>query len=151
MSSLNPTECTLKYADDTTVYCPVYKSSVEVKHKSGHKRTVRLPNNTMQTVADAASEWSREHHQRLNAGKTQYMMFTPQLNLHLDTPVKIANQDVTQTQTAKLLGITFDTHLKFAAHVDASIHKTRSAVHGLLTLKRNGVRKHMLSRKFAFG
>ena len=66
--------------------------------------------------------------------KTQYMMFTPQLNLHLDTPVKIANKDVTQTQTAKLLGITIDTHLKFAAHVAASIHKTRSAVHGLLTL-----------------
>ena len=37
------------------------------------------------------------------------------------------------------------THLKFASHVDMAIHKSRSAVHGLLTLKRHGVTNNMLS------
>ena len=99
----------------------------------------------MQTAAAAANQWSKDNYQRLNAGKTQYMIFTLQLNVTLETPIKIDDQNIEQTQSAKLLGVTLDTHLKFASHVDMAIQKSRSAVHGLLTLKRHGVTNNMLS------
>ena len=100
----------------------------------------------MQTAAAAANQWSKDDYQRLNAGKTQYMIFTLQLNVTLETPIKIDDQNIEQTQSAKYLGVTLDTHLKFASHVDMAIQKSRSAVHGLLTLKRHGVtNNNMLS------
>ena len=43
-------------------------------------------------------------------------------------------------KTTKLLGVTFDDHLKFQTHSQQIIQKTRKSVHGLLTQKRHRVR-----------
>ena len=145
VSNLQPAISTLKYADDTTIYTTVPKSDIILRSQSGHDRSVTIRDNAMQTAAAAANQWSKDNYQRLNTGKTQYMIFTPQLNVNLEIPIKIDDQNIEQTQSAKLLGVTLDTHLKFASHVDMAIQKSRSAVHGLLTLKRHGVTNNMLS------
>ena len=72
------------------------------------------------------------------------MTFTPQLNVNLETPIKIEDQKVEQNPSAKLLHVTLDIRLKFASHVDMAFQKLISAVHGLLTLTRHGVTNNML-------
>ena len=42
-------------------------------------------------------------------------------------------------KTTKLLGVTFDDHLKFQIRSQQIIQKTRKSVHGLLTQKRRRV------------
>lgn len=127
-----------------TLYSSVYKKDTQTTHKSGHNRTVQINDNQIQLAADNATAWSDENHQRLNASKTQYMMFTLQLNCTLDQQITIKSDPIAQTTSAQLLGVKLDSHLKFATHVESCINKTRSAVHGLLTLKRHGVKEDML-------
>ena len=54
--------------------------------------------------------------------------------------VSIKGEHVEQMKTTKLLGVTFDNHLKFQTHSQQIIQKTRKTVHGLLTQKRHRVR-----------
>ena len=98
----------------------------------------------MQNAADIAASWSDENKQRMNASKSQYMTFSLQLNNSISNPVTINGDPVNQTSTAKLLGVQLDSHLTFSEHVNSAICKTRSAVHGLLTLKRHGVKENSL-------
>ena len=145
VSDLNPSPNTIKYADDTTVYGSIEKKDVIVKEKSGRDRTISLnTDNDMQTAADNATQWSEDNAQRLNASKTQYVLFTLQLNAFLDHPITVNDQIITQSNDAKLLGVVLDRHLTFVTHVEESIKKSRGAVHGLLTLKRHGVNTSML-------
>ena len=53
--------------------------------------------------------------------------------------VSIKGENVEQTKATKLLGVTFDDHLKFQTHSQQIIKKPQKSVHGLLTQKRHGV------------
>ena len=99
VSNLQPAISTLKYADDTTIYTTVPKSDIILRSQSGHDRSVTIRDNTMQTAAAAANQWSKDNYQRLNTGKTQYMIFTPQLNVNLEIPIMIDDQNIEQTHT----------------------------------------------------
>ena len=72
------------------------------------------------------------------------MIFSLQLRVLLNDPITIGSDQVKQSATAKLLGVTVDSHLKFADHVDMAIHKSRGAVHSLLTLRQHRVNQAML-------
>lgn len=80
VTDLKPAYKTLKYADDTALYSKVLKSDIEVLENSGRNRLISIPDNDMQHAADRAVEWSQGNKQRLNASKTQYVMFSLQLN-----------------------------------------------------------------------
>ena len=119
------------------------------RHQTSRKnRLISIPDNGMQHTADRAVEWSQGNKQRLNASKTQYMMFSLQLNNKLHDSISIDGESIVQTESAKLLGVTIDQHLKFNSHIDTLIGKSRAAVHGLLTLKRKGVTPSMLTKYY---
>ena len=80
VNDLKPAEKLLKYPDDTTLYSKVLKSDITVLESSGRNRLISIPENGMQHAADKAVEWSQGNKQRLNASKTQYVMFSLQLN-----------------------------------------------------------------------
>ena len=144
VSDLKPSRNTIKYADDTTLYDTIRKKDLTVTDQSGRNRVITLPENTMQSAANEASSWSENNHQRLNAGKTQHMLFTLQLDVSLSTPITVNDEAIEQTPSAKLLGVKLDNHLNFTEHVASSIEKSRAAVYGLLTLKRHGIRSDLL-------
>ena len=80
--------------------------------------------NSIQEAANKALEWSTSNNQRLNAMKTQHMIFSLQLRVSVNDPITISGDQVKQSATAKLLGVTVDSHLKFADHVDMAIQKS---------------------------
>ena len=136
----------VKYADDTTIYDIVPKTSVVTTEKSGRNRQITIRNNAMQSAADNAVGWCDATNQKINAAKTQYMLLTLQLNTTVSPPITIKGEEITQTKSAKLLGVIIDEHLSFSTHTQSIIEKTRSAVHGLLTLKRHGVQPKSLGK-----
>ena len=93
VSDLKPSAMTLKYADDTTVYSVVRKSDITVNQKCGWERLISIRNNNMQSATDNAVQWSMENHQRLNAGKTQFMMFSLQLKTKLHDAISIDGEN----------------------------------------------------------
>ena len=70
------------------------------------------------------------------------------LKSNLQAVVATYGESIVQTESAKLLGVTIDQHLKFNSHIDTLIGKSRAAVHGLLTLKRKGVTPSMLTKYY---
>mgnify|MGYP001791570963 FL=1 len=134
----------VKYADDTTIYDAVPKSKVTTTHKSGRERQITIADNSLQATADDAARWCDDSNQKINAAKSQYMLLTLQLNATITPPICIKGEAISQTKTEKLLGVTIDDQLTFSTHTRSAIEKTRSAVHGLLTLKRHGVNTRSL-------
>ena len=92
VSDLKPSRNTIKYADDTTLYDTIRKKDLTVTDQSGRNRVITLPENTMQSAANEATSWSENNHQRLNAGKTQHMLFTLQLDVSLSTPITVNDE-----------------------------------------------------------
>ena len=52
------------------------------------------------------------------------MMFSHQLKTKLHDAISIGGENVQQTETARLLGVEIDQHLKFAHHVENIVSKT---------------------------
>ena len=128
----------VKYADDATIIDTVLKANETTTHKTGRERQITITDNTIQSAANEAVLWCENTSQRINASK-QYMMLTLQINAAVSPSINIKGETVQQMKTAKLLGVTIDLHLTFSSHTKSVVDKTRSAVHGLLTLKRHGV------------
>ena len=144
VNNLEPAPDTIKYADDTSIFTTISKSAVDVLKKSKSHHLINITQNSMQSAADKALDWSKQHHQRINAAKTQYMMFTLKQNPELNNKITMNNTAIEQSTEAKLLGVCLDSHLTFSKQIDQCIEKSRSAVHGLLTLRRHGVSSKML-------
>ena len=134
----------IKYADDTTIYSSVKKSDVDVVSRNKRDRIINVCHNSLQNSTNSVVQWCNANHQSINAAKTQHMILTLQSNVTLVNPITIRSEPINQTKTAKLLGVQIDNHMSFNEHVSSVIEKSRSAVHGLLTLKRHGVRSHLL-------
>ena len=60
------------------------------------------------------------------------------------TPLTIRSEWISQTKAAKLLGVQIDNHMSRNEHVSSVIENSCSAVHGLITLRRHGVRSYLL-------
>ena len=148
VADLIPTNNTLKYADDTTLYSTVSRNDINITEKAGRTRRIDIDPNPMQLAADKATEWCNTNQQIINATKTQHMFFTLQLEPTLCNPISIKGENITQTTSAKLLGVHLDSHLTFNEHVHKTINKTKTSVHGLLTLKRHGVRDKLLVKYY---
>ena len=61
------------------------------------------------------------------ADKTQYMVLTLQLNASVSPPLTVNGEEIAQTKSAKLLGITIDEHLSLKK--DQVCHVQSSAIY----------------------
>ena len=116
----------IKYADDTTAYTELNGT-----------------NSNLQIAANDISRWSTKNHLTLNTNKTKSMVIS--LKNRPDAPnITIANENIDEATTFKLLGVTVDCNLNFNNHVDNITSSGRSKCHGLTKLKRYGVNKQSL-------
>ena len=117
----------VKYADDTTAYVKIKKCN----------------SSALQKCADEIAEWSSKNQLTLNTGKTKSM------TLNLKTPptteaIRIDQIEIEDVDSFRLLGVTLDTHITFAPHVENITGTCRSKCHGLTKMKRYGVDKNSL-------
>ena len=111
----------IQYADDTQVLVTGPKSPMS-------ENVLK-----MERSLDALSWWFRKNAMKLNASKTQLLVFGSREKLKLLQPVsvKIDNTSITESQTVKNLGFIFDRHLLFDSHID---HVVRRCTGTLLSL-----------------
>ena len=57
---------------------------------------------------------------------------------------QINHSEILYATNVRLLGVIFDEHLKFHSYVDHIVDKTKHALHGLIKLRKAGVRSHAL-------
>ena len=56
------------------------------------------------------------------------------------------NSEAANENTVKLLGVTFDQHLRFSPHIDALIQRCRPAFHAIIKLRKAGVNDESLCK-----
>ena len=59
------------------------------------------------------------------------MIIPLQSKVTLVNPITIGSEPISQSETAKLLGVQIDNHMSFNKHVSSVIEKSFSAVRGL--------------------
>lgn len=139
ISNLTPNIDHIKYADDTTIYNTITSDDVTISDSTAHKATITFHENHLQTAAEYASLWCKENHMLLNTAKSSTITFTLQKVITSD-PICIEGNDIEELNSTKLLGVTFDEHLRFSIHVDTVIEKSRPAFHAMIKLKKCGVK-----------
>ena len=134
----------IKYADDTTIYNIVDKQGVNISESTARKATISFTENPLQHAAQYASDWCIDNSMILNTAKSNTITFS--LQKEISSPaIEIHGATISHHNTVKLLGVLYDSHLKFSDHVDWTIEKTRSAVHAITKLKKAGVRAPSLT------
>ena len=102
-----------------------------------------INDNHLQRALDYTSQYCTDNCLLLNVNKTLSINFTLQKTLTIDT-YEINHSEILYATNVRLLGVIFDEHLKFHSHVDHIIDKTKHALHGLIKLRKAGVRSHSL-------
>ena len=54
-------------------------------------------------------------------------------------PITINGSLIEQKEEVKILGVTFDSHMGFSAHVENIIHRTKPAFRALIRLNKAGI------------
>ena len=138
INDLRPNAHHIKYADDSTIYSSINKSDVNITNASSHKATVSMSTDPLQDAANYATSWCDQNSMLLNASKSSSITFTLQKKIDID-PILINETEVSDDVSTKLLGVTYDQHLKFSKHVDTIIDKCRPAFHAMSKLRKAGV------------
>ena len=71
----------------------------------------------MQQDLNVISNWFNANYLYMNASKTQYMLFGPVADGHID--LKIGNTEIKKTLRTKYLGLIIDYDLKWKTHIDS--------------------------------
>ena len=121
---------TIKYADDTTFYKAITKSS---------------PTETISSAVVDTENWANENGLILNTTKTVVMNISLNTRQAADDPVQIGSTNLTPATHTKFLGITIDSKLSFGAHVDQIVSKCNARIYLLVRLKRIGMSKKGLT------
>ena len=103
----------IQYADDTQVLV------------TGSKHNMSQNIMKMERSLADLSWWFRKNAMKLNAQKTQLIVFGTRQNLKLLPPVsvKLDNVSIFESQTVKNLGVIFDRHLSFDSHIDYVVRR----------------------------
>ena len=133
----------IKYADDTTLYCPLNINNSLVVSSTSHDIVIAVQNDTLQSAIDSSVLWSDNNHMLLNAKKCNAITFSLQQKVK-SRPLLVYRDHISFQNSCKLLGVVFDTHLKFSNHVDYAIDKAHKGFHALIALKRSGVSRRGL-------
>ena len=145
INDLTPDVPHIKYADDSTLYHTIMKANADITDITPRRASIlKLHENQLQNAADQASLWCENNRMLLNANKSQSIIFTLQKTINID-PIKINDSAVSNSDNVKLLGVTFDRHLKFSAHVSMIIEKCRPIFHAMCQLRKAGVNNRHLT------
>ena len=145
VDDLKPDINCIKYADDTTVYNIIRKSDVTVTQSTSRSASISFASNPLQTAATYASTWCKDNSMLLNATKSQTINFSLQKKIDC-APIRVNDTEIEDLSAVKLLGVKFDSHMKFTNHVESVIDKAKPAVHAIIQLKKIGVTSISLCR-----
>ena len=95
---------TILFADDTTIYESA--SNINYLYRSMNSNLSRL------------TDWFRGNKLSLNVAKTNYMLFPHHISSDESLELKMADQNIIQTNCSKFLGIHIDDKLKWNIHID---------------------------------
>lgn len=111
----------IQYADDISIYT------------SG--TNIELMTNRLNTYLNTLSDFLEERELKVSPEKSTVTLFSPDTKDYKIHPkIYIRNQLVTLENTPKLLGVTFDSLLKFSHHVQSSINNTKPKINILKSL-----------------
>ena len=134
----------IKYADDSTAYHPIMKTDIEILSSTKQASNISIRDDCLQQAADYATEWCNANSMLINATKSNSIIFS--LKKQVNTPpIMINNSAVADDDTVKLLGVTFDRHLRFNHHVNTIIDKCRPNFHAICRLRKAGVNSASLA------
>jgi hypothetical protein len=119
---------TIKYVDDTTI--------VEIVHQNSPSM--------LQTALNAILSWSNTNQLYLNAAKTKELCIDLRRKPPPLDPLVINGTEVEVVSSAKLLGVTISSDLKWELHVSNVYAKASSRIHYLRQLKRAGLSQKQL-------
>ena len=118
-----PDVLTWKYVDDTTIAEVVPKGAPSA----------------LQNAVTTVETWSSINHMQLNADKCKELIIDFKRNPHEFGPVVVNGTDLSVVDSAKILGVTFSSNLRWNDHIHASIKKANKRLYFLVLLKRAGV------------
>jgi hypothetical protein len=139
VDTLQPEIDHIKYADDTSIYNTIGTSDADTLTSTSRAATLSMKINRLATAADYASVWSAQNHMRLNTQKTKTITFSLQKMIASES-ITINGNVIEEVASTKLLGVTFDQHMRFSDHVLAAIDKSKPAFHAMVQLKRSGAK-----------
>ena len=124
-------ECeTIKYADDITIYSIVKKNPTE-HHKE------------LQPSLNYISQWASDNNMLINTRKTHLVKMTLSEPKHADNYV-IDDVSSNISSHTKLLGVTIDSRLSFAEHVNDIVSRTSFKLFTMRRLRRLGANEKCL-------
>ena len=97
-----------------------------------------LHNDPLQNAASYTAEWCSENMMILNACKSHTISFSLKKCVETESII-INNLPILDLNEVKLLGVTYDSHMKFTAHVDNVISKSKPAFHAIVRLRKAGI------------
>ena len=117
------------------MYSVLKKSETTATHSTPHSVTLSIPSdNQLQQAANYAVDWCNTNKMLLNASKSNAIFFSAQKKIAA-SQLTIKDSEVANENTVKLLGVTFDQHLRFSPHIDALIQRCRPAFHAIVKLR----------------
>ena len=114
---------------------------LNISELTARKATISFADNPLQRAAQYDSDLCIDNSTILNTAKSNTIIFS--LQKEISSPsIETHGATVSHHNTVKLLGVLYDSHLKFSDQVDWAIEKTRSTVHAITKLKKAGVCAH---------
>lgn len=124
------------FADDTSVLSSSLYPSVALAR--------------MQTHLNALCEYFTRWKMKVNAGKTEYMVFTRRRNRITDAQLFYGDAPIKRVDDMRLLGIRIDSRLNFGRHVSMALMKARTVAQRLQPLLKTNSGLSSENKVFAF-
>nr|CAI5860846.1 unnamed protein product [Callosobruchus analis] len=105
------------YADDTTIVI-IGDDLLELKQQA-------------ENIYHRVTCWSSNNSLKINHNKTELILFKQ----YIPFSIEYNNSEITGTNKVKLLGVTFDEHLRWSDHIDNLCLKLHSSCYGLKFMK----------------
>lgn len=106
-----------------------------------------LPDNALQDAANYTAKWCDDNNMSLNTTRSHAIMFTLKKSINPTTSTIINNSDIEEMNMVKLLGITYDQHMRFGVHVSSILARSISACNAL-SQQKEGDCSYKLSSQF---
>jgi len=130
LSTLNPGNVLVKFADDTYLLVPANQSE------------------TVNDELDHIKVWAVKNNLNLNASKSyEIIMHHPRTRLsHLTVPPAL--QDIARVVELKSLGVTLTENFSFSRHITEVVNSASQSLYALRQLRTHGLPAGLLSRMF---
>ena len=124
------------FADDTTLYLIINDPII----------SATIIESDLQTISDWAKKWLVT----FNPTKTESLLITRKNNRSVHPHLLMMNQRVTEVETHKHLGITFETRLTWHTHINLILEKAWKRIHIMRKLKYTLDRDSLQTIYFSF-